>query len=541
MRRFASIWLPAWPLDRLRRVSPQALPDDRPFALVLTTLDGERRQTLHAVNEPAVRGGLAAGLALADARAVLPGLATRPAELAADRAALRRLALWAGRYGPRRHVDGDDGLWIDVSGVAHLFGGEKQLAEDCVGRLATAGITARLGLADTHGAAHALARHATSPRRPVALAPAGGQAAALASLPVEALRLDAPAIRLLHRLGLRAIGQLYDLPRAALERRFRDGTWTGAQAASATAARLVARLDAALGVSAEPKRPLAEPPEHRVQVLFTEPLLTAEGVEAAATTALDRLAGLLDAAGLGARRVRLLLFRADGSVATVAAGTSAPSHDGAHFLGLVRERLAGIDAGFGIDAVVAEAVRVEAVHPVTGTLADRLVETRSGDASRLFDVLAARLGPGRVGRLVPVESHWPERAERLVPLLDGSGETGGGSWPAAGARASRPFLVFPAPEPIAVVAEVPDGPPARFTWRRLSHRVVKSEGPERIEPEWWRAIAPQPAPGRAERARDYYRVEDERGGRFWLFREGLYERPAEGEPAPTWYLHGLYG
>lgn len=516
------------------------MPDDRPFALVLTTSDGERRQTLHAVNAPAVRGGLSAGLALADARAVLPGLATRTAELAADRAALRRLAVWAGRYGPRRHVDGEDGLWIDVSGVAHLFGGERQLTEDCVGRLASAGVTARLGLADTHGAAHALARHATSPRRPAAIAPAGGSAAALASLPVEALRLDAPAVRLLHRLGLRAIGQLYDLPRAALERRFRDGTRTGAAAASATAARLVARLDAALGVSAEPKRPLAEPPEHRVPLLFAEPLLTAEGVEAAAATALARLATLLDAAGVGARRVRLLLFRADGSMATVAAGTSAPSRDGAHLLGLVRERLAAVDAGFGIDAVVAEAVRVEAVAHVTGTLADRLAETRCGDASRLFDVLAARLGPGRVGRLVPVASHWPERAERLVPLLDGSGEAGLASWPAIGTRAPRPFLVFPAPEPIAVVAEVPDGPPARFTWRRLSHRVVKSEGPERIEPEWWRAIA-APPPRLAARARDYYRVEDERGGRFWLFREGLYERPAEGEPAPTWYLHGLYG
>lgn len=564
MRRVVSVWFPDWPLDRLRRSQPGAIPGDEPFALVLAGPEaGNRGQILHAVNEAARRAGLQRGLALADARAALPALLTRPAETARDRMALRRLALWAGRFGPRRHTDGEDGLWIDVTGVAHLFGGEADLMADLVGRLGRAGIRTRAALADTFGTAFALARYAAFERgRAFVIAPAGGQMSALSPLPVDALRLEPSAVVLLKRLGLRRIGQLYDLSRAALERRFREEARGKVQARRAeTASRtLLARLDAALGKTAEPRRPLVEPPEHRTQRLFAEPLISHEGLETATAEALAALVASLAGCGLGVRRIRLVLFRADGSLATLAAGTSAPTRDAVHLLNLIAGRLATIDAGFGIDALVVEAARTEEMVAADVALAVRLPEGSRQHPARFFDRLTARLGAGRVIRLAPLPSHWPDHGERTVPVLAGTFPQQ--VWPDPASRAPRPPLLLTPPEPIAVIAEIPEGPPARFTWRRVAHRVVRAEGPERIEPEWWLQLASSivleegrrddrgvrerqlgelcEVGSRHARTRDYYRIEDEQGGRFWIFREGLFQRESAEGP-PKWYLHGLFG
>lgn len=498
---------------------------------------------LHAVNRAAGAAGLHPDLSLADARAAVPGLVTRPAEIVRDRVALRRLALWAGRYGPRRNSDGDDGLWIDATGVAHLFGGEARLMADLVGRLDRAGLTAHAAMADTLGAAVALARYGPRAGDGGAIVPPGGQAAAIATLPVDALRLAPEAVLLLKRLGLRRIGQLYELPRAALERRFHDAAGKSRAAArlAGTAVRtLLVRLDMALGQTAEPRRPLVEPPQHRVQHLFAEPLISPEGLAAAAAAAMAELTAGLDACGLGVRRVRLSLFRADGTVAAAAAGTSAPTRDAPHLLALLADRIATLDAGFGIDALAVEATRTETMTPAEVELAGPLGAGVRADPAPFLDRLTARLGADRAIRLAPVASHWPERAERAIPVLAGAAPER--HWPDPAGRGPRPPLLFPAPEPIAVVAEVPDGPPARFTWRRVGHRVVRAEGPERIAPEWWRTLGATGATedARAPRTRDYYRIEDDRGGRFWVFREGLFEREAEQGP-PAWYLHGVFG
>jgi protein ImuB len=221
MPRIVSVWLPYWPIERLRRADPGAVPDEGPFALVAP---GRHGITITAANAAARAAHVAVGAALADVRAALPVLATRPAEPTRDCAALRTLARWCGRYGPARNTHGADGLWIDVTGVAHLFGGEQGLVEDLGARLAALALTARIGLADTLGAAFALARHGG---RSIAFAPPGGTQTAVAALPVAGLRLDADTLKLLRRLGLRRIGQLYDLPRAALERRFRSAETAG--------------------------------------------------------------------------------------------------------------------------------------------------------------------------------------------------------------------------------------------------------------------------------------------------------------------------
>lgn len=542
-----------------------ALPDDSvPFALVASGSG----LTISAANATALRAGIRVGMGLADARAVLPRLVTRPAEPDLDRAGLIGLARWLGRYGPARNVEGDDGLWVDTTGVAHLHRGEQHLLRDLMRRLQQFGHAPRLGLADTPGAAFAVARFATHFKRPVVRVPTGGVAAELAPLPIAALRLDADTVLLARRLGLKRIGQLYDMPRQSLARRFRS-----AEIAEA----LVERLDAVLGARSEPREALVEPPELRVTESFAEPLVSGEGVQAVVAKLAGELCDRLAETGRGLRRARLTLYRADGTSAEIAVAMMSAVRDSAHMLALVDGKLEGFDAGFGIDLVSFEAVASEPLGevdvPLHGACAGDRLDAHGSDSAddgataaavaRLIDRLSERLGRERVQVLLALPSHRPELAERRRPLLDAPGaevvpEPSTAAFAAAHHAAARPPLLLAAPEPVSVMAEVPDGPPLRFTWRRIEHRVVRAEGPERIEPEWWLDLpraAPRMAPEEEaavaapgtrvppppiHRARDYYRVEDAEGGRYWLYRDGLYGRDEDDAP-PRWFVHGLFG
>ena len=505
--------------------------------------------TITAVNTVAAREGVVAGTALADARAALPALLSRRAELDADRIALLKLARWAGRYGPNRHTDGDDGLWIDITGAAHLFGGEECLLDDLTRRLASFGVSANAGLADTLGAAHALARFGCPAGAAWALAPPAATRDAIAPLPVEALRLDGPRVLLLKRLGLRRIGQLYDIPRDSLSRRFRSKD---------AAAAVLMRLDQALGQAAEPRRPMHHPPVLSATRSFADPLISSEALEATVAQLCAELATALAAKGLGAKAVRLALYRADGTCAEVEAAMSQASRDGPHIMLLLKEKLAVIDAGFGIDVLRLDAVRVERHGAHQDTFAAS--RARQGPGA-LIDKLANRFGAAAVSVLCPRGSHIPERAEARVPALHvfhaqpppqggqkGEKKSEGAAgvtasyqppWP-YGRTASRPAFLLTRPERIDVLAEVPDGPPERFTWRRVERRVVRAQGPERITPEWWRHIASADNQKRS-RPRDYYTIEDHEGAAYWVFRHGLYgiEDGGGGDP-PRWFLHGLF-
>jgi protein ImuB len=522
MRRIVSVWLPAWPIERLRRTTPAAVPDDKPLVLVETGSHGIR---ITALNARAAAEGVRIGQALADARAALPALLSRPAELRRDRAALLRLARWCGRYGPNRNIDDADGLWIDVTGVAHLYGGEAGLLRDLCSRLSRFGLTVRAGLADTLGAAHALAHFAPPP----AIAPVGATQEQLAALPVAALRLVPETVLLLQRLGLKRIGQLYSLPRAALNRRFRS---------TEAAAAVLTRLDQALGIRTEPVRPLAEPPALFVQRSFADPLISSAGLEAEAGRLAEELCAHLDARSLGARRVCLSLYRADGTVAEARAGLSFPCRAPDHLMTLLREKLATLDAGFGVDALVLAAQQVERRSAEQAGLGCQLYDDGGADPARLVDRLTNRLGAARITRAVPRASHMPERAQANVAAIGNMRDPRTprqviGSWPRAGGLLRPPFLLA-RPEPIDVIAEVPEGPPARFTWRRVERRVVRAQGPQRIAPEWWDEIGGE----RKSRTRDYYRIEDADGAGYWVFRAGLYGRE---EGTPSWFLHGLFG
>jgi protein ImuB len=551
MRRIVSVWLPNWPIERLRRHHPHAAPRGEPFALAAS---GHHGLVVTALTPEAAEGGIKPGMTLADARALLPALASRPAELAADRRALHRLARWSGRYGPNRNIDigahsnaSDDhllldhGLWVDITGVAHLYGGEDALLADFVRRLAHFGVTARFGLADTLGAAHALARYACGSSvqsKPWRIAPAGQASAVLAPLPIAALRISESDILALRRLGLRRIGDLPALPRQSLERRFRGDTHHPG---------VLTRLDQALGRVEEPRRPLTEIPALILRHAFAVPLAAAEAIEAEVRQLIEEMCARLEAEGRGARRIRVALYRADGTMTEASAGTSSPVSSAPRLMRLLTDRLAMLDAGLGVDMISVEVPVAEYAPSVTVPLSAAFQSATTAAASELVDRLSSRLGRDRVTILAPHGSHIPERTELRLPALTGLADNEAESprWPTI--PSLRPPLLLARPEPITVTAEVPDGTPASFTWRRVLRRVTRAEGPERIAPEWWRMLPsaregtsmddpPQPYPD-APRTRDYYRLEDSGGTGYWVFRNGGYDMEAA---APAWYLHGVF-
>jgi protein ImuB len=468
--------------------------------------DGHKR-VIAAVDAAAWALGLRPGLPLARAQARIPGLAVVEAEPAADAAALSRLAAWCLRYAPLTAPDPPDGIWIDATGATHLAGGEAALLAELVDRLHETGFAARAAIADTPGAAHAMARHGNSP---TAVVPPGGHAAALADLPIRALRLTEEKVDVLHRLGLTRIGHLAAAPRAPLTRRF--------------GASLLHRLDQALGHVFEPITPVLPPELISRRLAFVEPLVTAEAFATVTARLARSVCRRLDHAGLGACRLDLLFERVDGSVQAIRVGTARPVRDPLHLARLLDERLETVDPGLGVEAM-----------RLSIPLADPLAQAQSGslltdeappDLSVLVDRLANRLGAGRVYRIAPVESDVPERSiRRLPPLAPPSRQ----AWPT---ELPRPVRLFSPPQPVQALAPLPDQPPVAFTWRRKRFRVRRADGPERIHGEWWRRDAELFA------VRDYFQVEDEEGRRFWLFRRG------DGVDAKTgnldWFVHGIF-
>lgn len=485
--------------------------DGLPLVLAAAGSGGLRLTTLDAVARAL---GLRPGEPLGRVRArVGVPLRVMPDDPEADAAALARLCAWAQRYTPRLAPFGPaeacHGLHLDVTGACHLHGGEAGLLADLARRLAEAGIPARLALADGPGAGFALARYGAEDE---ILVPPGAAAAALAPLPVEALRCAPATVVGLKRLGLKRVGALVGAPRAPLARRF--------------GMELVHRLDQALGDRPEPLAALAEPARYGAGRGFLDPILHQEGVVAAARALMARIAPALEADGLGARLVRLTLHRVDGRVSALDLALSHPSRCPDAFAALLRLRLdrlgPGLDAGFGFENLKLDVVAAERMPDRQADLAS----TPGDDLAALADRLRQRLGRPLI-RLVPRASHLPERADRLAPW---SPAAEGGDW-APGRLPPRPLVLLARSEPAEeVLALVPEGPPRRFRWRAHRYLVAHAEGPERIGPEWWR---PDDA-GMPER--DYYVVECEAGRRLWLYRSGPHasDRPA------AWFVHGLF-
>jgi protein ImuB len=476
------------PSERIRREKQP----DAPFALVAKVRSAMR---IMAVDAAARALGLTPGLTLADARARVPELLVFDDDPAADAALLGWLADACDRYTPMVAVDVPQGLVLDMTGCRGPALGEAQFT-----RL---GLTAHLARATTPDAALALARF-------------GGED--VRALPVAALRVDAEVHLALRRAGLRRIGDVAALPPAPLAARF-----------GADLPVLLDRLLEREDVRITPRR---APPEIETEARFAEPVARTADVLATISQLVGEAAEVLSGRGVGGRAFAVALFRSDGHVARLGIETGQPTRDAKLLDRLFRERIDALadplDPGFGYDLIRLAVMVVEPLAPEQLRLDGGKVAAT--EMAALIDRLGVRLGRGRVRRFVPVDTHIPEQGALALPVADGPR---GGMWPVPepGEPPLRPIHLFDPPHRIEVMAEVPDGPPRRFKWRRTMHEVARHEGPERIAAEWWRR-----ADG-AGLTRDYYRVEDVRGRRFWLFRHGMYG--AE-KAHPDWYLHGLF-
>jgi protein ImuB len=573
MKRIASISLPDLAIERWAKSADYA-----PDAPVVLTIEGTHGPVVHAVTKAAAARGAWAGARLTDARALDPALIAVAADPEGDSALVQRLAKWAGRWSPLVEVDGD-GLRLDVTGVAHLFGGEEELLRDVQARFAQIGLATRIAIAPTAAAAWALshfARHHTI----VTPAKAGvhvdtscrtseeatemdamaerhhspDSAACgpfrwhdeLKPLHVSALRLDPDTVRTLERLGLKTIGALMEVPRLALARRFRG------------AEDVVDALDRLVGRTPEPLTAAPADPPPRALITLEEPATHPEVGPQALERLIPDLVRQLQERHLGARRLSIIGYRVNGSTAAVSVATAIPSREPKHLERLLADKAAALDPEFGFDAFALVADWTEPLDAAQDSLVEEPGGTR--ELARLIDRLTVKLGARRVRRPKPEESHLPERASgwrpAVCPSPSGEGHRGGvrlkrlNAAERASERASSPLVRHPPPSPsleregrrpsrlldrpeaIDVIYATPEGMPRRFVWRRAVHDIARAEGPERIAPEWWR----QPS---SARLRDYYRVEDATGRRYWIYREGIAGDGRGGSPA--WFMHGLFG
>lgn len=517
-RRILSIWFRTLAIDRWRldeRLQTGEGADAAPLALITETAHGPR---IAALNAAGLAAGARPGMMLADARALCPSIAARPSEPAADLAFLESLALWAQRWGPWSALDPPDGVIVDVTGAAHLFGGEQGLLADAAAALARRRLAARLAIASTAGAAWALSHYGPD----AAILPAEADAAEVLSiLPVAALRLDEDAVLLLRRLGLKRLGDILRVGRESLARRFRNRR--------APAANPLIRLDQLLGRLPEPLLPVRMAEVPLVQRRLMEPIRHRSLLDRVVADLASDLARVLEGQGLGARRVELGLWKVDGEVTVRRLELAAVSRDASHIAALLGRKLDDVDAGFGI-----ELARLRSGWTEPLALAQEDLETaREASGTSLaacIDRLTVRLGGKAVRRPVPHASHVPERAQRWQPPLVPEPVS-----QHAFEFHPRPLKLLESPELIDVLYATPDGLPRRFRWRGAVHEIARAAGPERIAPEWWRERA-------QVRLRDYYRIEDGQGRRYWIYRDGLAGDGRGGDRhglPPQWFLQGL--
>ncbi|MEK1900236.1 MAG: DUF6504 family protein [Rhizobium sp.] len=503
MARVVSVYLPTLRTDRIRRVDP-SLPADAP--LVVVAKSGSKRW-LSAVDANAAKLGLTIGMPAAKAQAFVRGLNMVDADPAADLAALERITLWAlTRYSPVVALDPPDGIVMDTEGADHLQGGEGPMLSALVNSFRAKGLAARAAVADSWGAAHALARSIGNETSVVA---PGQTVDAVTDLPIASLRLNAEVVTGLRILGFRTVGELAATPRAPLTLRFGP--------------EITRRLDQMFGRVAEPIDPIRSPDFVEVSRSFADPIGAAETIAKYVSLLVRGLCHILEARGLGVRRTDLIVHRVDNTVQALRAGTAKPVRDIAWLTKLLHDRIERIDPGFGIEKLCLTAIMVEPLKD--RQFASALIEEAKVDIGAFVDILGNR-GKFRLYRVAPVASDVAERSlQSISPVAEEQGQSWPLNWP-------RPVRLMDRPEPIEVMALLPDHPPVWFTWRGKRYRVKQADGPERIFGEWWQRSSEWVA------VRDYFTVADEAGERYWIYRAGDGVDPETG--SHRWFMHGAF-
>jgi protein ImuB len=521
-RRILSLWLPRLPIDRIKRALP---PDDAPVENTPSVVVAKENNALviYSLDDAAARYGLTIGLPLANARAICPDVLVYDADLAADAKTLDDIADWCDRFTPLVALDAPHGLFLDITGCAHLFGGEARILKLLCDALTAQGFAVSAAIASTAICARTLNRHAHGH-----IIADGEEAAAVGPLPVFTLGASDIVTNGLRRAGLKTIGDVASRARHEITARF--------------GAAFTTRLEQALGQGDSPISPRKPLPDYIVEQRFAEPVATEIVIAATLSRLAVTLVASMEKQGKGARRLEASFFRTDGVVRTLVVDTGRAVTRGAVIDRLFRERLDALsdplDPGFGFDLIRLSASHTEIVVQQQSDLDSNVHD--NDELAALIDRIAARIGGKRVVVHLPQDTHIPERAALAAPAQQYLAAATAADWPARaiGEPPLRPLRLFDKPEPINVpLATIPDGPPHHFTWRRALHAVVRVEGPERIAMEWWKQDG-------KSLTRDYFRIEDAGGLRFWIFRDGLYEselQDEEGKSVPAnWFVHGLF-
>lgn len=511
-RRIVAIYLPRLPTDRIERARRRTQCKAGAPLVVAAKIENALRLT--AVSAAAAKLGLAPGKALADARAMIPDLDVVEADDIADAHLLAAIAYWCDRFTPFVALDPPNGLFLDVTGATHLFGGERELMDAVRNGITRQGFAVSVALAGTSVATRAIARY-----EPNTIVPPSGEHDAVANLPITALPADYAILHGLKRAGLKTIGQVAARGRAELTARFGSG--------------FTAMLDCALGKHEAPISPRRPLPDYIAEHRFAEPVATEDIIAGTIGALAEALCNVLEQRGEGAREIEAAFFRADGAVTRIAIQTGRPVRDAVIIARLFRQRLDALadplDPGFGFDLIRMEACLAERAAPEA--IAFDANATAEKETAILIDQLAARFGAHRIVRFIAQDTHIPEAAAVTLPAQYEQPKKVAWDIRPEGEPPRRPLRLFARPEVIDPgLVEVPDNPPRQFQWRRVMHKVVRAEGPERIAMEWWRHQAPMPT-------RDYFRVEDSAGQRFWIYRDGLFNRETA---YPNWFMHGVF-
>jgi protein ImuB len=495
--RFVTIWFRHLTTDWLIRRQPEL--QNIPFVFAAPE---HGRMVITAASIPAETQGIRIAMPVADAKAIVPGLQVFDEQPEKGAQLLQALGEWCIRYTPLVAVDLPDGLILDISGCAHLWGGEKEYLKEIITKLRAIGYDVRGAMADTIGTAWAVSRYG----KIKAIIESGEQTAALCPLPPAALRLEPATLERLHKLGLQQIGSFIDIPGRILRRRFGPS--------------LLVRLSQALGYELEAIQPLCPPPPYEERLPCFDPIRTATGIEIAIKTLLEQLCLRLQQEGKGLRTATLKGYRTDNKMVQATIGTNRASNNVTHLFKLFELKIPAIEPALGIELFTLEAENIADASAEQDAFWTAGPGLNNPSVAALLDRLAGKIGADNIRRYLPQEHYWPERSIRQTPSLDEKPET---DWRT---DKPRPILLLARPEPIEVTAPIPDYPPMLFRYKGKLHEIKKADGPERIEREWWLDGGEH---------RDYYSVEDKEGQRYWLFRSGHYS-----EKQSQWFIHGFF-